>query len=172
MLELFGLPVGTLSQFGTFTLLLILTAGLATVWVKGIPERLRVKNEGKAIDNAEMAGLRREVAEVRGDLKKCEAECADELRKVHEELWGMRKQNIAEQISLINIILNSVDAPELKAMLKVLESVKATLNARVFIDPAKSDQLNVAEHAVMDAQQTVRTAKQTVTEVKRSEDGE
>lgn len=134
MLEFLGLPVGTLSQLGTFGLLLIAFLSAVTVWIKGIPERLRVKNEAREIDNAGIAALHKEMGEVRSELKKCEEECAREMRKLQEELWGMRRQNIAEQISLINVILNSVDAPELKAMLKVLESVKATLRVRDIVE--------------------------------------
>jgi hypothetical protein len=61
------------------------------------------------------------------ELHKCEDECADKIKKLHEEMWGEKRQRVTEQISLINVILNSVDAPELKTLMKTLESVQRSL---------------------------------------------
>lgn len=60
-------------------------------------------------------------------LTKCEEDCAKSSKELHEELFGMRKQNIQEQISLINTIMRSVDAPELKSMSMLLERVQQNL---------------------------------------------
>ncbi len=111
---------GTVPQWGLFAAVLIAI-------IQTVP-KLRQQTMDKEI--TDMERYRLEVVGLRDELKTCEEQCAKDLRDLQEELWGMRKQNIAEQISLINIILNSVDAPELKAMLKVLENVRSTLSAR------------------------------------------
>lgn len=92
----------------------------------------------KGLQNTDSANIRdhyaREVAALRDELRICEEECADRLdladqrlKKLDKELWGEKRQRVAEQISLINVVLNSVDAPELKAILKTLESVQMAM---------------------------------------------
>lgn len=71
-----------------------------------------------------------EMRKMRAELKECEAECDRRLKKIEADLWGEKKQRVAEQISFINIILQSVDAPELQTMLRTLESVEAHLKLR------------------------------------------
>lgn len=58
---------------------------------------------------------------------------------LHQELWGDKRQRVQEQISLINTIISTVDAPELKQLLRVLESTEAFLGrnrVKVVNDPA------------------------------------
>jgi hypothetical protein len=76
---------------------------------------------------SDATGLRKEVKDLHSELNKCEEECRADIKKLQEEIWGMRKQHIAEQISLINIILKTTDAPELHGLLAVLEDVKLRL---------------------------------------------
>lgn len=73
----------------------------------------------------EMAALRANVAALRTELHTCEEECRVQIGKLTEELWGEKKQRVAEQISLINIILDSVDAPDLQKLRVTLESIQA-----------------------------------------------
>ena len=92
----------------------------------------------KGLQNTDAANIRdhyaREVASLRDELRICEEECGDRLdaaaqkiKKLDQELWGEKRQRVAEQISLINVIVASVDAPELKAILKSLESVQMAM---------------------------------------------
>ena len=76
----------------------------------------------------------KEVAALRDELRICEEECADRLeladmkiKKLSDELWGEKRQRVAEQISLINVIVSSVDAPQLRAVLRTLESVQMAM---------------------------------------------
>jgi hypothetical protein len=71
--------------------------------------------------------LRNDVRVLTDKLIACEDNCDKEIRKLHEEIFGLQRNNIQSQISLVNAIIQSVDAPELKTMLKSLESVQATL---------------------------------------------
>lgn len=82
----------------------------------------------------DLEGWRAECTDLRNRLETCERLCRERdeshtttVNKLHEEIFGIRKQHLTEQISMINVILNSVDAPELRQLLKTLESVKAAL---------------------------------------------
>lgn len=122
MIELFGLPIGTLAQVGTFGLVFIALVGAY------------VKLRDRGMTHAEvMCGqLTTEVATLRNELHICEEQCREDIKKLHVELFGMRKQHIAEQISFINIIIRSVDSPELNLLRQTLERVQASLEvARV-----------------------------------------
>lgn len=115
---------GTVPQWFLFATVLIAAMKLIPV--------LRQQSMDK--ETSDVNGLRTELREMRAALKECQDECEaatkeaqKEIRGLHEEMWAMRKQNIAEQISLINIILQSVDAPELRSLLSVLENVGGRL---------------------------------------------
>jgi hypothetical protein len=119
--------LGTIPQW-------ITAGGIVTVivayWRRGVAL--------KGLQNTDAANIRdhyaREVAALRDELRICEEECADRLdladqrlKKLDRELWGEKRQRVAEQISLINVVVASVDAPELKAILKSLESVQMAM---------------------------------------------
>jgi molecular chaperone DnaK (HSP70) len=95
-------------------------------------QEVRTRDDADKRDHIaeEMGELRKNVAGLREELHKCEDECADKIKKLHDELWGEKRQRVTEQISLINVILNSVDAPELKALMKTLESVQRSLGGK------------------------------------------
>jgi hypothetical protein len=75
----------------------------------------------------EMTALRGEVTHLRNELHECEDQCRREIKSLQNELWGEKRQRVAEQISFINLILNSVDAPELKTLLTTLEKTQIHL---------------------------------------------
>lgn len=117
MLELFGFPVGTLAQVGTFGLVFIALVGAY------------VKLRDRGMTHAEvMCGqLTSNVQRLREELHQCEEACREDIKKLHEEIFGMRKQAIAEQISFVNILLRSVDSPELQILRTSLENVQGSL---------------------------------------------
>jgi hypothetical protein len=80
----------------------------------------------------EMSALRENVSRLREELHTCEEECAAKIKVLQEEVWGEKRQRVAEQISFINLILKSVDAPELKTLLMSLESVQRHISTRSF----------------------------------------
>jgi hypothetical protein len=119
-------------------------AGLLLKWVLGKGQlsiaAQKVAVEAKQVANADAADVRDhfagEIKELRDELRRCEEDCDRRLgiaearmRALEEELWGEKRQRVAEQISLINTIVNTVDAPELKALLKSFESVRTHLES-------------------------------------------
>lgn len=117
MIEAFGVQLGTVTQIGTFLAVVIALIGAY------------VKLRDRGMTHAEvMCGqLTTEVANLRKELHICEEGCRKEIKKLHEEIFGMRRQAVAEQLSFINILLNTVDSPELKILRETLERVQGSL---------------------------------------------
>lgn len=105
-----GLPLGTIPQW---LLLLIVVLGFIR-WL--VPWR------------------HDEMRKLRAELKTCEEDCDRRLKQLEAEIWGEKRQRVAEQIAFINIILQSVDAPELKTMLNSLESVQSQIRVQHIIE--------------------------------------
>jgi hypothetical protein len=148
VIELFGLQLGTVFQGASLGVLLGIL-GIIVRWQLGLKKiavaaqqvevsanEVRNKDAADQRDHIaeEMTALRDNVASLRAELHACEDECRVKIDKLTEELWGEKRQRVAEQISLINVIVNSVDAPELKMLMKTMESVQRTLR-----DPTGSD---------------------------------
>jgi len=109
--------VGTAPQWGMFILLVI-------AFIRVSPEWLRILVEDQRAKRNRLGGR---ISELEAEIKRCHNECDQRIRAVQNELWGQRRQNIQAQISLVNTIIQTVDAPELKKFLAVLENVQATL---------------------------------------------
>lgn len=129
--EIIGTIPGWITSAGVISIL-----GIVLKWQLGLKkiglesQQLANADRADARDHIaeEMVALRMNVASLREELHACEEECRVHIDKLTQELWGEKRQRVAEQISLINIIINSVDAPELKNLLKALESVKLHIN--------------------------------------------
>lgn len=117
MLEFFGIPVGSIAQVGTFALVLIALIG---AYVK-------LKDRGMTHAEVMCGRLSINVEQLRKELHDCEENCREDIKKLNEELFGMRRQNIAEQISFINVLLRSVNSPDLHILLRTLENVQGSL---------------------------------------------
>lgn len=82
--------IGTLPQWGTFAGILTILAGLITVWIKGIPERLRVRIEA---DTSAAAEWRVIEARVTTKLDACEdgrMRDADTIAAVKDENFRLK----------------------------------------------------------------------------------
>lgn len=128
MIELLGIPLGTLAQLGTFGVVLVALIGAY------------VKLRDRGLTHAEVVcgQLTKQLSDykdqadateknLRNLLKECEEECRRDIKKLHEEIFGMRKNNIAEQIAFINIILDTTDNPSLRTLRATLESISTKL---------------------------------------------
>ena len=124
-----GLPqvVGTVPQWAMFLTLFVAAIKLVPV----------LRQQTLDADTSHAASWQKECENLRAALKAQQDQChADnevfrkEITRLNEELFGMRKQHITEQIELINVIMNSVDAPQLKGMLRLLERVQTQLAAK------------------------------------------
>jgi hypothetical protein len=170
MLELFGFPLGTVFQGGTLAALLILLAGVATVFIRGIPDRLRVQNEGRSADVKAETALRDEYAERYRETRKEVHGLRNELSAALADLYqsnNMRTRT-RDRFNMVLFILRLVmddlrhrdpESPLLRQAEGLLQQVMEDVD-----DPTKSTALNAAEH-------TVAAAKATCEEVKHSENG-
>ena len=105
--------VGSLPTWGMFFLLAVAIVKQSIPWRQ------------QTIDSA--AQIRKELQDRVAGLKKEHADCMKTMRDLQEQIYGLRRQHIQEQISLINAIIESVDAPQLKMMLKTLQTVRLTV---------------------------------------------
>lgn len=74
------------------------------------------------------AQYRKENKELMDRVIKCERECEEHKKALHEEMFGMRKQHMQEQISFARAIIDSLpDNPQLHLLLKALENGQKSL---------------------------------------------
>lgn len=81
------------------------------------------------------SGYTARITELEGKLEDQKKECDEreerlmgEVKSLHEEIFGMRKQHIQEQISFVRAIISSIDAPQLQTLLRALENGQRSLN--------------------------------------------
>lgn len=129
MVQAFGVELGSVAQVGTFLAVVIALIGAY------------VKLRDRGMTHAEvMCGqLTTEVQTLRKELHQCEEDCREQIKRLHEEIFGMRKQNIAEQISFINILMDSVQSPELKIFRDTLERVQISLATAKMLQQDEGD---------------------------------
>lgn len=120
-----SIPLGTAPQWVLLAAVLI---ALIKIWPVLREQTLKVRMDREQGWREQCELLRAELAAQR---QQCEAENSqlkDRIHKLEEQIWGLRRQHIQEQLSLINSILHSVDAPELKTLLRALEAAKTSLD--------------------------------------------
>lgn len=176
MIELFGFPLSTIFQGGTLVAMLTLLAIVGRAWIVGIPERLRVANEGKITAASELSerykAWRVEVHGLKNDLMvvaKRQADCDKALAEAHS-VNRHNEVQMRTMLFLIRLLIKELErlAPDSP----IIAQAKITLEqfGHFIPDPNKSDVLNTAEAAVEDARQTLSSTKDTCEEVKRAED--
>lgn len=170
MIEAFGYPLGTVFQGGTLVAMLTLLAIVGRAWIVGIPERLRVANEGKVNAAAELTerykAWRVEVHELRNSLQAVageQARCTKALAEAHADnrlLHGEKNT----MLFVIRQLIRDLERAAPDSI--ILEQAKVTLEQMGHgIDAGKSPSLAAAEH-------TVEAAEAAVEEVKQAEEGE
>ena len=184
MLELFGQVLGTPLQGGIFGVLLAsFVLALRTYLIKR-PDMTRAENEGRVIHNSELARQyhewRKEVHSLKNDIAMLIAQQSASDTKVAElesllnqslSTSSMRRQQMTGMMSLIELLITeleridgkSIIVPQARALLKQMRDTAAS------DDPSKSHALNTAEHAVLDAKQTLASTRATREEVKKEE---
>jgi len=76
------------------------------------------------------ATYRKENKELMERVLKCERECEEHKKQLREEIFGLRKQHVQEQISFARAIIDSIpDSPHLQALLRVLENGQRSLES-------------------------------------------
>lgn len=162
---MFGLATGTVPQWGAFGSLLALLVLALTAWIKGIPERLRVKNETTSLQATIEEDLRGEAAERFKEFRKEVHDLRNELAAARAELDLAAAKSLrrGDKLNMLLFILRLVmdELSEKEPANKVLAQAKQLLS-RVEDEPHQpdnSDALNKAEDTVEAAQATVREVK-------------
>ncbi len=144
-------------------------------WIQGSPERSRVRNETKVLDISEMdkrladyaqqvKDFRTEVHSLREDLQKALAE-----QLTSDKLSDQRSNWINDMLFIIELLITELERIDPKsAIVKQAKMMLKRIKAQG-TDPLKSESLNIAETAVRDAKQTVRSAEHTVVEITADE---
>lgn len=176
-------------QWAILVTLVTATFGALGIWLKTRPDKMRAENEAVIIHNAESAlrfkEFREEVHSYKNQVAKLlAAQVLSDKKYIELEKLlthalatsGVRRDQMNNMMNLIALLIAEVEridpksiiVPQAKALLKSMREA-SMLTDLPTPDPMKSDALNNAEHAVHDAEQTVRTTVQTVKEVKASE---
>lgn len=171
MLEVFGLQLGTLFQGGTMAAMIALLAIVGRAWIIGIPDRLRIANEGKVSAAAELAerykAWRVEVHEMKNHLMVVagkQADCDKALAEAHSVNRHNQVQ-INTMLFLIRLLIRELERLAPDSL--IVQQAKATLEqlGHEPFDSGKSSARLAAEH-------TVKAAEIAVEEVKQAENGE
>lgn len=171
MLELFGMQVGTLFQGVTASAMITLLAIVGRAWIIGIPDRLKIANEGKVSAAAELSerykAWRVEVHELKNDLMKVAGKQADCDRALADAHSVNRHNQVQMNTMLFLIRLLIRELERLAPDSLIVQQAKSTLEqlGHEPFDPHKSTALNAAEH-------TVKAAEIAVEEIKEAENGE
>jgi uncharacterized membrane protein YccC len=106
----FSVGTGTIPQWGAFGSLLGLLAMAVTVWIKGIPERLRVRNEGVALQAKIEEDLRGEAALRFQEFRNEVHDLRNELQAMSSRLSSSEttSRRRADKLSMMIFILHLV----------------------------------------------------------------
>ncbi len=170
MLEIGGFQLGTIFQ--GIAIALITALG---IWIKYAPERGRVANERKTIDMAEMDKILADYAE---QVKSFRSEVHGLRNELHtavtellasDKISDQRSNWINDMMFIIELLVAELDRIDPKSL--IVKQAKGMLRriSEQGKDPKKSEALNIAETAVRDAHQTVRSAEHTVVEINADE---
>jgi hypothetical protein len=58
------------------------------------------------------------------ELQRCHEECSKKIESLRDTIMGMRDQRAAEQIAMMRAILRTVESPELRKQLEMLEALQ------------------------------------------------
>ncbi len=164
MIELFGFPLGSAFQGGTFAVALV---ALGAWWIRGWPDRRRASNETISITAKIEEDLRVEAAERFREFREEVHALRNELAKARAELEQTAAKSLrrGDKLNMLLFILRMV-MDELHAKdptNKILAQARHLLD-RVEDEPHRaggSDVLNKAEDTVDAANATLREVKAT-----------
>ncbi len=164
------MDTGTLPAWGAFLSLLAILMGAVTVYIRGIPDRFRVKNEARQIEINEaeliradyakqIADFRTEVHGYRNDLQAVmgkQAETEKELERARS-VSRQRSDRINNMMFIIRLLISELRRLDPTSI--IVKQAEAMLLQMGEDDPHKSMTLNAAEHAVEAAENTVAEVK-------------
>lgn len=175
MIEVFGVPLGTVFQGGTLAACLTMLGIVGRAWIVGVPERIRAANEGRVTAAAELseryAAWRVEVHGLKNELMKVAGKQAD-CDKALAEAHSVNRHNESQMSTMLFLIrLQNRELERLAPDSIIVQQVRSTLEQLGHNppDPSKSEALNTAEGAERDARQTLASTKETRKEIERTE---
>jgi hypothetical protein len=154
--EAFGLELGSVFQGGTFAAVLAMLAIVVRAYIIGIPERTRAENEGRQIDNAEVA-LR--FKEWRAEVHGMKNDLAVVTAKLHQS-DAQRARN-RDRFNMVLFVLQLV-----MTELRRLDPGSAVIKqAEVLLKEVCASEEKDQPDAESAARATVAAAEETLTEV-------
>jgi hypothetical protein len=118
------LTSGTPPQWALLVICVVAFLRYGPTWQKQALEAAANRRSGQG---ARITELENKLRELRINCDKEALELRNEIRGLHTELDGLRRQRVSEQIAIISGILQTVDSPDLKRQLQMLESVQLTV---------------------------------------------
>lgn len=162
---------GTLPQWGAFISLLGIVAGGITVYIKGIPQRIKASSDAKQAENADYADqiqkFRDEVHGYRNELQasRNEIHAMQGRLTAAESASRLRADRITNMTFIIRLLISelrrldpqSIIVQQAEALMNQMQA--GELNAPVTVE---TDASEAAHTAVTKAQDTVMAAQATV----------
>lgn len=117
--------LGTLPQWGMFVTLVVAVLG---AWINYRRQNFDFTAAARKAYEDRIKELERKVEDCEGR----EADRTQEIKQLHEEMFGLRKQHIQEQISFAQAIISSLgrESPQLSMLLSALENGHRSLEAQ------------------------------------------
>jgi chromosome segregation ATPase len=117
--------VGTIPQWGMFVTFLVAILG---VWLKLRQQQFDFSSSDRKTLGDKIQRLEKKVE----DCEAREQERIGEIKELHEEIFGLRKQHIQEQISFARAIIESLgkESPQLNVLLTAMENGHRALEAQ------------------------------------------
>ncbi len=164
------MALGTLPQWGAFLSLLAILMGGVTVYIRGIPDRLRVRNEARQIEIDEAELIRSDYAQQIVEFRKEVHGYRNELHAVAlrqnstekalteaQRISRQRSDRINNMMFVLRLVMSELRRLDPSSV--ILKQAEAMLGSMGEDDPLKSPTLNAAEHAVEAAETTVAEVK-------------
>lgn len=189
MIEFAGIALGTPFQGGALLTLLAIFGLALRSYVVGMPARAKVAQEREANllqERAEeMAGMRERLETIEGKLeaKDRALETQNKTMDAERTMYRHRISNLGQAFHALLLLLKK-NVPVDEAVEEVEKLRKEQLDREIaeaatfraaglhidLADPSKSAAVNIADGAVADAEQTLRSTRATRAEVKHSEE--
>lgn len=135
------LTSGTPPQWALLVIVIIAVLRYGPIWHKQVIDAQADKRLRYSVRIGE---LEDKLRKLRSDCDQETANLKKEIKGLHDEINGLRAQRITEQMAIIRGILQTVDSPELKRQLSMLEAVQIAIGSSHQVLPP-SDELGESD---------------------------
>lgn len=180
MTEVLGLPVGNFPQWGAFLSLMGLLVGAVTVYIKGIPERTRARNEGAGQESNAETAIRKEYVDQIREFRKEVHGYRNDLQIIairlntSESISRQRGDRIRNMLFIIRLLISELKRIDPTSIVVSQAEAMIEQMVRDNVDsieplPPESGALHAAKDAVADAKDTLASTEKTVARVLKNE---